>query len=84
MLLTRITFFCRSLAFGLAAVVHLSVVASATTPARKVTLVFADFSERAGLFFRRQGSTLLRRTGLGRGRGAGAQRADRYFGAGGR
>lgn len=51
MLSTRMTFFCRSLTLALAAVVYLSVVASAATPTRKVTLVFADFSERAGLLF---------------------------------
>jgi NitT/TauT family transport system substrate-binding protein len=51
MMSKRVTFFSRSLGVVLAAVVYLSDAALAAAPSRKVTLVFADFSERAGLLF---------------------------------
>jgi len=51
MMLKRVTFFSTSLGVVLAVVVCLSDALFAATPSRKVTLVFADFSERAGLLF---------------------------------
>ncbi|MGH7888906.1 MAG: ABC transporter substrate-binding protein [Candidatus Binatia bacterium] len=44
-------FACRELLAALLVGLSLLSSANAATPAKKVTLVFADFSERAGLFF---------------------------------